>query len=357
MKQAFIILLSLLIPLAWADRGGFARATEFGSPKLDLSQDLSTLKAQERVWHIEGEKPFRALLLGFEGEWGKNATLILRTPTGRELKVPARSADDADLQSVRDWIADNGFVPIKPIGKPPVLAKIISVTSPKDSGARGEFHASDVVFMTLTNGTNTEWRINRQHINELYAEKVNSNTQVWVDDETRALLERFRRTQQEDTGTPLPIAENADEAIAWSAATGNSIVMLLLNRRGSLPDTAFRQYLAKYPYAAGLWAKRHVFLIAYADDEGTYPAECIQASVRLRAQHPYFARKGLAPENDLGFFNKASFELSRHIDILIFCHPDCFPKSGASPQTHNNLGVEINDFLSLPPEHITFGLF
>lgn len=360
MKQAFIILLSLLVPLARADRGGFARAAEFGFPKLGLSQDLNALKAQERVWHIEGEKPFRALLLGFEGEWGEDATLILRTPTGRELKVPARLAGDADLQSVRDWITDNGFVPIKPIGKPPVLAKIISVIRPEDrriSGYTDDWFASDVVFMTLTNGTNTEWRVNRKHIHEDYAQKVSYNTQVWVDDETLAVLERNRRTQQEDTGTPLPIAENTDEAIAWSAATGNSIVMLLLNRRGSLHDTAFRQYLAKYPYATGLWAKRHVFLIAYANDEGAYPAECIQAAARLRSQHPFFARKELLAINDLGFSNKAPFSQSINIDILVFCHPCCFPESGASPQATNKLSIKINDFLALPPELITFGLF
>lgn len=275
MKQLFALILSLLT-VAQAAGGGYATPAEFGYPALSQEPPRYLAPAEEREWHISGMQPLCATLQGIKGKWGNEATVILRTPSGRNRSVPAHALSNADLDAVSDWLKKNNFEEFETYREGTSLVHVHSVIP-----VNKEYHVN----LIMTDGSRITLRTNAQPANREYAIRQPRDAfQV-----TDATLEMLRRhsTRTPENKPELPIASTIDEAMLYAATHDVSIAVFYLNRRGGAIDLAFRHYLANKPELVARWAQHFVFLLVYSDERGMYPAECHDGALTLALTHGF----------------------------------------------------------------------
>lgn len=279
MKRLLLLILATVSLNAAANDGGFATAKEFGSPKLELTAPEPMLPTPLRQWNVAGERPFLAQLTGISGKWGKNATISLRTPTGRVLRIPAQHLSDKDLQTIRDYMQAEHFVQLHTYRYGTLDVKLLSVRRLSKEELLLEVLALD--------GTRHFMRANAEPWQEEYARKVQYNETIVMQEETRnMLLQQLNLHAKPQTKhTPLPVAENAMEALTYAALRELSVVVITMGPRGCKADVHFRRYLNEHPEAAGIWAQQYVFLIAYTDSTGTLPPTCCRELAQLNCHH------------------------------------------------------------------------
>ncbi len=239
----------------------FARAEEFGAPRLDMSRQNYLQAAEEREWHVAGHAPIKATLTGINGEWGNRAQVIVTTPKGRKLNINITDISDADTDYVRQWYESNDFVTIKAFHRGSHPARIISAIYNQNG-------SHIIAIAAKTDGELQTLYVPNCECNRVYAQH-HINTYAVEPKTLRVLREHADRVPPGDT-PPLPVAENVNEAIAYSALRGTAIVVLFLNRRGSSLDKEFRRYISEHPDAVKRWSKHYVFLIAYCQENGYY---------------------------------------------------------------------------------------
>lgn len=339
MKLNFILIGSvilLLSGLTQAQEGGFAKAAEFGAPRLDLNTPQYLLPGDMRTWQLPSG-PLKAEVTAIQGEWGNNARVCLRTEYGLQLKVPARSMRDEDLDAVLQWLEANGFSELETLRHGKLLCKIRAVTELNNYEL--------MVHLVQPDGKLYHWPVFRKILSpgEIFIERPVPVTQQTLD-----LLHAWLHRQKELPPAPPAIAESAQEAAACAAIHGRSVVVLFLQQRGSRADTNFRQYLKRYPYAAAHLSRRHVFLIAYMGADGTYPADLMRDITALKRQ--------LAPSNT----TPQQLALLRHREepertngIHFMPHP--YARSNEpNPPNYYTFSIH-NDYFPIP-EKLSFNL-
>lgn len=293
MKRFLIIIgcwLLVFSGIAKAQDGGFAKAEEFGSPRLDLNTPQYLKYGDMRTWQLPSG-PLQAMAVAVLGEWGRNAVVQLRTADGLQLGVPARNMQESDLNAVRQWLADNEFTELETLRHGNVLCKILAVTELSDYTL--------FVHLVQPDGVLRHWPIYRKTLQP--GQRFDARP-VPVTQQTLNLLHKHLQDQKELPSAPLAIAESVQEAAACAAIRGQSVVVLFLNQRGSSTDTNFRNYLKRYPYAAAQLSRRHVFLLAYKGEDGTYSGRMMHDLIALEHQ--------LAPDNNAGIHCHASRQLA-----------------------------------------------
>ncbi len=282
MKRFFSTIISctlLFCGIVQAQDGGFAKAAEFGAPRLDLNSPQYLKPGDMRTWQLPSG-PMQAAVVAIEGEWGRQANIQLRTEYGLQLSVPARNLRDADLEAVRQWLAANNFAEIETLRHGKVLCKIQAVTELNDYTL--------MVHQVQPDGRLRHWPVYRKvpRPGERFEARPVPVTQKTLD-----MLHEQLKGQKELPPAPLAIAESAQEAAACAAIRGQSVVVLFLHNRGSDVDKAFRNFLKQYPYASAHLSRRHVFLLAYRGEDGSYPPsltrELLALDYRLNPQNQH----------------------------------------------------------------------
>ena len=262
MKHFFTIIGTLLL-ICHAAQGfdTFARAEEFDAPQLDMTEQNYLAPAEERTWHPIAHTPLRATLAGIHGAWGNRAMVVLTTPKGRTIHANITDLSENDIEYVRNWYESNEFITIDGYFRGKFPARIISAIYNRNGTAI-------IALVAKADGKLQTLYVPNTEYTEEYA-FTNKNWYTVSPSTLKLLREHADNTPQGDT-PPLNIAENVNEAVCYAAVHHTSIVVLLLNRRGSSLDTAFRNYVKENPDAVKRWAKHYVFLIAYCREDGFY---------------------------------------------------------------------------------------
>lgn len=335
----------LLCSLAQAQDGGFAKAAEFGSPRLDLNSPQYLKASDIRTWQLP-TGPIRAAIVAMEGEWGRRATVQLRTEYGLQLGVPARNLREADLEAVRQWLASNAFAEMETLRHGNVLCRILAVTELSNYEL--------MVHLVQPDGRLRHWPVYRKALQP--GERFEARP-VPVTQKTLDMLHEHLKRQKELPMTPLAIAESVQEAAACAAIRGQSVVVLFLNNRGSDADKAFRKFLKQYPYASAHLSSRHVFLLAYKGEDGAYPKSLTRELLALDYQ--------LNPQNQYTLMNMtarhiAEAHLEEQSNIIHGIHFMPFPyarNNEPNPSRCYSCNLHlIGNILSITPEKLDFNL-
>lgn len=266
MKHIFIQLFALLhlLPGALAADGPFATAAEFGSPRLNLDPVQYFTPSEIRTWPHPFSKPETGRLVGLNPH-ASPLHGILERKDGSTVAFPLMTTDD-DIQAVvNKWKEDNKIIPLSFYAHNSRLVRLLAIYASSDNKM---IYAHTV----STLGETYSYPIPNEEVSAAVAKSV--SYLYYVHPETLKILreEVERRKNAPIPDNPLPVAENANEALLYVLRRAVSIVYLQLNRRGSTADLAFRELL-KDKKLVSAWAQRHVFLIAYADDDGLYHPE------------------------------------------------------------------------------------
>lgn len=339
MKLIFILIsigILMLSNLVQAQEGGFAKAAEFGAPRLDLNTPQYLQPGDMRTWQLPSG-PMKATVVALHGRWGNNAEVCLRSEYGLQLNIPARSMVDNDVESVRQWLEANEFSELETLRHGNVLCKILAVTELSDYEL--------MVHMVQPDGKLYHWPVYRKTLRpgERFQARPVPVTQATLD-----LLHAQLRRQKELPPTPPAIAESAQEAAACAAIHGRSVVVLFLQQRGSRADKNFRQYLKRYPYAAALLSRRHVLLLAYMGADGTYPPTLLRDITAL--EH------WLAPTNNVSqqmIQNSQNERPERTGGLHFMPHPYARPNE-LNPSNCYSFSLH-NDYFPVP-EKLDFNL-
>ena len=350
MKHLFAILL-MLSGLATADNGGFARAAEFGAPRLNLSEPKYISPSPEREWKPAGEPPLRAVLLRIEGEWGNNARVVLRSPLGRIVRVPARALSDADLDAVEQWMRDNEFITLDTYKHGSHKVRLISAFE-----RTGFSFGLYKVRFARPDGSIHTWSTNNR---EVFPVELREGTTgpVYMPPESSSRITEFLKKQQLRPNEPLLIAEDEYEAMAYSAMHGLNINIIYLNRRGSATDVAFRHYLETHPYAGAHWNNRHVFLLVYSGDDGRLSGEVQQAitTLMLLQEKMNPGRFDANPAEGMPEYFEQMMLLSRPTHLRGRSIPD-YNYRNPAPGAQRAWEYPLEEFLKTPAASIEFGL-
>ena len=343
-----LLLLSLLYIPAIA-RGDFARAEEFGSPRLDLTPPQYLEPSAMRDWNPAGEPPVHAALLRIEGEWGNSAVAVLRTPVGRIVSIPVRALSDNDILATEQWMKQNHFITIQTYKRGTHIIKPISVI-PLNMLRFGWYR----VRFCKPDGTIHNWPTNN---GEVFPVELRNNTTgaYYMPREYSKLLTEVERRQQPRAGVPLNIAENVEEAMAYSAMHGLCITIVHLGTRGSMADVVFRHYLKTHAHAGYHWSLRHVFLMVYADESGLLSPETLRELTTLRMLYSSFTSSEPSSSSE----NRFSEELFRHLHGT---EPNKLRGISIRSANYDNTyfsggwSYTTGDFLKLPAIDISFGI-
>ena len=313
MKYLLLIVCMLGQVLAM-DCGGFASPADFQYPAPCQGIPQLLKPAAERTWTPVGSQPFRAELLGFYGDWGNDATIILRTPSGRRVEYDISSLSDDDIVSIREWIKLNAFENFETYREGKQLVRILSVVPLRDG-------KSYFVRLVLSNGTCYALKTNCQPMSEHEA-RQQMDDRFKVTDCTLEMLKRYAALKPEDSPV-LPIVTTTDDALLYSSLHRVGIVVLYLNRRGSAEDEAFRQYLAAHPEWVAQWAGQCVFMLAYADENGAYPPQCHANEMRLHFLHqvmPTSTKSPVYTGDATKCISNATFANNQQISYVVYYH-------------------------------------
>lgn len=356
-----IILAILTLPLCRAADSPYARAEEFGYPRLQLQAAEHISPAPMRTWHPAGEPPLQAVPVSMSGTWGKEAVITLRTPTGRTMEVSAQALSDADLDAVRGWLAQNEMMPIRTRAHGDYTARILEVsyTAGVKMTGSGPQPCSDKELLMLRfatpDGTVYSRICHAKPLNDSElqqarrAGKISSDVWVLHEETHRALLRHLQEpSPATPTTTPLPIADNLPEALACAALRDVSIVYLTLGPRGCAADTALRTYLSRHPEAAATWAQRHVFLIAYRDAQGKLPEQCYKDLEQLYRHHNILTTRDFTQETPYSVQR-----CSQMVSGRLFVQPHNF----TTLQSGSTYAFEFSPTVlqSLSPAEVSFG--
>lgn len=271
MKQILLVILVIFSGLKPSVKADFAHPEEFCSPALELAPIFGG-KDTARIWKLKHSgDSLHATLQGISGSWGKQATVLLRTMRGRLVQVPARTLDDASVDFLTHWLKQHKFEPIETQNHGTLYGKILAVYP---GVLPNEFHLQ----LLAADGRVHTWPVT-----------TNGKLRQGVLQLKPSALERVKQKQQQlpqqTNQVPLPIAADTNEALVYSELRGTNTVVLFLGKRGSGKDTAFRHYLAQHPGAAAEWSNRFVFLLVYAEDNGSYSPELCRKLDEFAYQH------------------------------------------------------------------------
>ncbi len=343
MKQILLVILvfmSALQPCAMAD---FARPEEFGAPRLELVPVFGG-KETERLWGLKHSgNSLHATLQGIRGSWGKYATVLLRTMRGRQVRVPAHALDDASVDFLSHWLKKHEFEPIETLNHGTIYGKILAVSP-------GALPDEFTLQLQAADGRVVNWPVT-----------TNAKSRQTVLQLSPAALEHVKRWQQNHPQSahqrPLPVASDTNEALVYSELRGVTTVVLFLGKRGSGKDTAFRHYLTQHPSAAAEWSNRFVFLLVYAENNGSYSPELCRKLDEFAYQHNVQVD---------GFTNMMTFVLpstyawqEEHANPGLLCgmsfigNPDAGQRHVVLQRIHT-FRMKTEDFLCLEPSATPF---
>lgn len=267
MKHIFFPLFTLLhlLPGALAAaEGAFATAAEFGVPRLNLDPVQYFTPSEVRTWPHAFMKPETGRLVGLN-PYSTPLHGMLERPDGTIVTTALMMTDD-DVKAVVDkWKADNHIVTLSFYLHNYRMVRLLAAYTTPDNDT---IYAHTV----STLGETYTFPIPNEEVSSSVA---NSSTGTYYlrPESLKTLREEIQRLKNAPIpDSPLPVAENTNEAVLYVLRRAVSIVILRLNRRGSTADLAFRELL-KDKKLVSAWAQRHVFLIAYADDDGLYHPE------------------------------------------------------------------------------------
>lgn len=326
----------LLSKPAQAQEGGFAKAAEFGAPRLELNTPQYLRPGDMRTWQLPSG-PMKAAVVALRGEWGNHAEVCLRTEYGLQLNIPARNMTDDDLEAVRQWLSANEFSELETLRHGKILCKIRAVTELSDYEL--------MVHLVRPDGKLYHWPVYRKTLSP--GERFHARP-VPVTQATLDMLHAQLHRQKELPPTPPLIAESAQEAAACAAIHGKSVVVLFLQQRGSRADENFRRYLKRYPYAAELLSRRHVLLLAYKGADGTYPPNLLHDITALGNR--------LAPTNNVSqqmIQNCLNEQPERTGGLQFMPHPYARPNE-LNPSNCYTFSLH-NDYFPIP-EKLDFNL-
>jgi hypothetical protein len=269
-----IALWALLAGAALSAGGGYGTPAEFGSEPLSLTplQPADTL----RQWG-KNKTSVYASLQGIRGNWGRNGEVRLVTPRGRALRMPARYLSENEREYVAQWLKDNGFIPLPTANLGTLHVRLLSVSP---TAIKGQLSLQ----LITPDGKANSWIIEDK---PALKGKGNTGT-ISLTAEGLQLVKQWQQQQSAQTHSKpcLPVAATANEALVYSELRGVNTVILFLGRRGGGKDTAFRHYLSQHPEAAAEWAQRYVFLLVYAEDDGSYsPQICHELNTLANHHH------------------------------------------------------------------------
>lgn len=260
MKEILCIIPVFVAGLMSGVKADFASPCEFGAPEVELTPVFGARDTQ-RHWGLRytGES-LHATLQCIRGQWGKQATVILRTMRGRQVRVPAGSLDDASVNFLTQWLKQHEFEPIETQNHGTLYGKILAIYP-------GVLPEEFTLQLLAADGRVHSWPVTtggKAHSGVLMLSPV--------------ALERVKNWQQQHPQAagmqvPLPVAKDTHEALVYSELRGLTTVVLFLGKRGSGKDMAFRHYLSQHPEAAAEWSNRFVFLLVYAEENGSYSPE------------------------------------------------------------------------------------
>lgn len=269
-STGIIALWALLAGGALSAGGGYGTPAEFGSEPLSLPPLLPTDKP--RQWG-RGNSGILASLQGIRGTWGRNGEVRLITPRGRALRMPARYLSENDREYVEQWLKINGFEPLSTANLGTRHVRLLSVSP---TAVKGQLSLQFI---------SPDGKANSWIIEDKPAQKGKGNTgTISLTAEGLQQVKQWQQAAQPHGKAHLPVAATANEALVYSELRGVNTVILFLGRRGGGKDTAFRHYLSQHPQAATEWAQRYVFLLVYAEEDGSYSPQ-ICSELNTLANH------------------------------------------------------------------------
>ncbi len=267
MKKLFTPLFALLhlLPgvLSAAD-GVFATAAEFNAPRLNLAPVQYFIPSETRTWPHSFLKPETGRLVGLN-PYSTPPHGVLERKDGTRVTSALMTTDDEVNAVVDKWKADNHIVPLSFYTHNYRMVRLLAAyTSPNND----TIYAHTV----CTLGETYTFYIPNKEVSSSAA-RSSSYSYYLRPESLKILREEVQRLKNIPIpDSPLPVAENANEAVLYALRRAASIVIVNLNRRGSTVDLAFRELL-KDKKLVSAWAQRHVFLIYYTDDDGLYHPE------------------------------------------------------------------------------------
>lgn len=306
MKQIFIQLFAILhlLPGALgAAEGAFAPAAEFGSPRLNLDPVQYFIPSEMRTWPHSFKKPETGCLVGLN-PYGTPLHGILKRKDGH-IVTTALMMTDPDVKAVVEkWKADNHIINLSFYLHNTRMVRLLAAYTTSDN-------ATIYAHTVSTLGETYTFPIPNEDVSASVA-NCSSATYYLRPESLKILREEVQRLQNLPIpDSPLPVAESANEAALYVLRRAVSIVVVMLNRRGSTADLAFRELL-KDKKLVSAWAQRHVFLIAYTDDDGLYHPELQNEINSLAYLHESVGWKILPPEKPSYFRG-----------VTLYYHPGC----------------------------------
>ena len=350
MKHILLYLLIIsMLSLPSMGQAGFARAEEFGAPRLNMSPPQYLTPSPMRDWHPGGEPPIHAELLRIKGEWGNSALAVLRTPMGRIVTIPMRALSDDDIQAAEQWMKQNNFITIRTYKRGTHIIKPLTII-PLNIMRFGWYR----VRFCKPDGNIYCWATNNGEV--FPVELRNSTTgPYYMPREYSKLLTEVEQRQKPQAGVPLLIAENIQEAMAYSAMHGLCVTTIYLGTRGSMADVVFRHYLKTHPHAGYHWSMRHVFLLVYSDAEGLLPPETIRELTTIEMLHSNHRNNlpasGLEDSVDQLIFQRLHSQNPNEIRGHSY-RPDNYDSAYFS----GGWSHRPDEFLKLPAKDISFGV-
>lgn len=312
---------------ATEEKSTYATAAEFGAPALNMEIPQYLEPTQERTWYPRGEEPFRAMLSGISGTWGNRVNVHLTTPTGRKLALNITSLSDADAAYVRRWYESNRFETIESYMQGRFAARILSAAYTQS----GE---NIIALVVKANGETMQLIVPNE---EMGATKAKTSPNLYiVTPETLHMLQRYAELPVSKEKAHLPVAENVNEALLYSHLRGSSIVLIMLNRRGSEADVAFRYYIQQHPQVVAEWAERHVFLLAYCNEEGFYTEDFHHDLTLLNQLHgTQYTFQEIRITDELSYMWGCDFAATRRVVAGYYQAFIAMPWAVYIPRLHN----------------------
>lgn len=265
-RELYILCVAALLSMGGtgaAAQSPFASAADFNAPAPDMTPPQDIIRGKRRLWQPAGLAPFEACLVGMEGMLSNNAHAIVRSAKGRTIKLHISALSDADVAHVQQWYKQNAFATINTYNHGRYAAKVLSATYSKS----GE---SIIALLCAAHGTHRLICVPNKVVTAQQASVYPG--QCYVDEPTLKLLRHHADSAPAPTAPRhLPVAESANQAIAYAAMRGVGIVVLFLGKKGSDTDRRFRAYMQQNPQAVARWAQQYIFLPAYCQEDGTYP--------------------------------------------------------------------------------------
>lgn len=188
--------------------------------------------------------------------------ILLRLRSGRTMSVDAANIAASDVANLKDWMQRNGIRAYESKLMPgrPFFGKPVAMLQDMPFGSRVPFPNN----VRITNGK-------RVRFARMWGGYVSHYTESLADDQRDNLERDMQPTAGPDTQLHLFDTYTAAEADA--TLNERSVVCVLLGKRGSELDKAFRAMPEKSPQTVAEWNYFYSILPCYQDEQGRWEPE------------------------------------------------------------------------------------